>query len=101
MDADAGVRFGEHVVLRIHPLLQKHDTLGLRLLLGLGRFCLRKLLLGKGSKEERESGLLGNHVLLSQPVSWARNCRPALKVSATPLWPYSDVHLRKCESAKY
>ena len=52
---------------RLHPLLQKHGTLGLRLLLGLGIPCFRKLLLGKGNKEEREGALLGNHVLLSQP----------------------------------
>ena len=35
---------------RLHPLLQKHGTLGLRLLLGLGIPCFRKLLLGKGNK---------------------------------------------------
>ena len=54
---------------RLHPLLQKHGTLGLRMLLCLGRPCFRKLLLGKGGKEEREGGLLGNHVLLSQPAA--------------------------------
>lgn len=48
-----------------HPLLQ-NASLGLRLLLGLGRPCFRKLLLGAGRKEERQSGTTGNHVLVSQ-----------------------------------
>ena len=50
---------------RQHPLLQ-NASLGLRLLLGLGRPCFRKLLLGAGRKEERQSGTTGNHVLVSQ-----------------------------------
>ena len=50
---------------RQHPLLQ-NASLGLRLLLGLGRPCFRKLLLGRGGKEERQSGTTGNHVLVSQ-----------------------------------
>ena len=54
---------------RLPALLQKHDTLGLRMLLCLGRPCFRKLLLGRGAKEERESGLLGNHVLLRGNIS--------------------------------
>ena len=54
---------------RLHPLLQKHGTLGLQLLLCSGIPCFRKIVLGKGSKEDRESGLLGNHVLLSQPAA--------------------------------
>ena len=54
---------------RLHPLMQEHGTLGLRLLLGLGIPCFRKVLLGKGNKEERESSLLGNHVLLAQPAA--------------------------------
>ena len=41
---------------RLLALLQKHDTLGLRMLLSLGRPCFRKLLLGKGAKDEGESG---------------------------------------------
>ena len=52
---------------RLHPLPQKYCTLGLRLLLGLGIPGFRKLLFGKGNKEERECALLGNQVLLSQP----------------------------------
>ena len=50
---------------RQHPLIQ-HASLGLRLLLGLGRPCFRKLLLGAGHREERQSGSTGNHVLVSQ-----------------------------------
>jgi len=49
---------------REHPLLQNATT-GLRLLLGLGRPCFRKLLLGGGRKEDREYGTTGNHVLVS------------------------------------
>jgi hypothetical protein len=49
---------------RQHPLLQ-NGSLGLRLLLGLGRPCFRKLLLGRGRREERQSGATGNHVLVS------------------------------------
>ena len=50
---------------RQHPLLE-NASLGLRLLLGLGRPCFRKLLLGAGRREERQSGATGNHVLVSQ-----------------------------------
>jgi len=50
---------------RQHPLLQ-NASLGLRLLLGLGRPCFRKLLLGAGRREDKESGTTGNHVLVSQ-----------------------------------
>ena len=50
---------------RQHPLLQ-NASLGLRLLLGLGRPCFRKLLLGAGRREDKESGTRGNHVLASQ-----------------------------------
>ena len=50
---------------REHPLLQ-NASLGLRLLLGLGRPCFRKLLLGGGRREDKESPTTGNHVLVSQ-----------------------------------
>ena len=50
---------------RQHQLLQ-NASLGLRLLLGLGRPVLRKLLLGPGRREDRQSGTTGNHVLVSQ-----------------------------------
>ena len=50
---------------REHNLLQG-ASLGLRMLLGGGRACFCKLLLGRGPKEELQSGLAGNHVLVSQ-----------------------------------
>ena len=50
---------------RQHPLMQ-NASLGLQLLLGLGRPCFRKLLLGAGRREDKESGTSGNHVLVSQ-----------------------------------
>ena len=50
---------------REHPLLQD-ASLGTRLLLGHGRPCFRKFLLGRGHKQDRESGTTGNHVLVSQ-----------------------------------
>mgnify|MGYP000226222472 CR=1 FL=1 len=50
---------------RERPLLQT-ASLGLRMLLGGGRACYRKLFLGKGPNEELQSGLGGNHVLVSQ-----------------------------------
>jgi hypothetical protein len=48
------------------PRLLQTASLGLRMLLGGGRACFRKLLLGRGPKEELQSGLAGNHVLVSQ-----------------------------------
>ena len=50
---------------REHPFMQT-ASLGLRMLLGCGRAYFRKLLLGKGQKEDLQSGLAGNHVLVSQ-----------------------------------
>ena len=50
---------------RQHPLLQ-NASLGLRLLLGLGRPCFRKLVLGAGRNDERQSGTTANHILVSQ-----------------------------------
>ena len=50
---------------REHPLLQ-NASLGTRLLLGFGRPCFRKLLLGGGSIEDRQAGTTGNHVLVAQ-----------------------------------
>ena len=89
---------------RQHPLLQKHGTLGLRLLLGLGIPCFRKLLLGKGSKEERESGLLGNHVLLSQPAAQLGKELPpsaeSLSNNFVALFGRSPEDVRKCQILK-
>ena len=44
----------------------QNGSLGLRMLLGLGRPCFRKLLLGKGQKDTLQSGFTGNHILISQ-----------------------------------
>ena len=60
---------------REHPLLQD-STPGLRLLLGFGRPCFRKLLLGKGRREDRESGTTGNHILVSQGAPSASEVLP-------------------------
>ena len=48
------------------PVALQNGSLGLRMLLGLGRPCYRKLLLGKGQKDTLRSGCTGNHILLSQ-----------------------------------
>jgi hypothetical protein len=71
-----GMWLGRH-----HPLLQ-NASLGLRLLLGLGRPVLRKLLLGPGSREDRQSGCTGT-------MSWSRKdphllvrCCPHLRTSS-------------------
>ena len=50
---------------RMHTLLQ-NASLGLRLLLGLGRPCFRKLVLGAGRSEDKQFGTTGNHVLVTQ-----------------------------------
>lgn len=50
---------------REHPLLQ-NGSIGLHLLLGLGRPCFRKLLLGRGRHGDREAGSTGNHILVAQ-----------------------------------
>ena len=60
---------------REHPLLQD-STPGLRLLLGFGRPCFRKLLLGRGRREDRESGTTGNHILVSQGAPSASEVLP-------------------------
>ena len=48
------------------PVALQNGSLGLRMLLGLGRPCFRKLLLGKGQKDTLQSGFTGNHILISQ-----------------------------------
>ena len=66
---------------RMHPLLQT-ASLGLRMLLGGGRACYRKLFLGKGPKKELQSGLAWNHVLVSQE-----------KTTTTPTLPHTTEAL--------
>ena len=89
---------------RLHALLQKHDTLGLRLLLCLRRPYFRKLLLGKGAKEEREEGLLGNHVLLSQPAAQLGDVLPpsgeSLSNNFVALFGKSVEEVAKCQILK-
>ena len=48
------------------PVDLQNGSLGLRMLLGLGRACFRKLLLSKGQKDTLQSGFTGNHILISQ-----------------------------------
>ena len=50
---------------REHPLAQK-ASLGTRLLSCLGRPVWRKLILGKGDKDEQQQGITGNSILLAQ-----------------------------------
>ncbi len=69
---------------RQHPLLQ-NASLSLRLLLGLGRPCFRKLLLGRGGKEESQSGTTVNHVLVSP-------CSPSIR----DFLPPSSLQLFAC-----
>ena len=85
---------------RLHPLLQ-NATLGLRLLLGLGRPCFRKLLLGRGKIGDREAGLTGNHVLVSQaPDNMSDELPPAssqLSEHFVVIFGQSVEDLRKCQ----
>lgn len=48
------------------PVDLQNVSLGLRMLLGLGRLCFRKQLLGKWQKGTLQSGLKRNHMLVSQ-----------------------------------
>ena len=50
---------------RVHPDFQGL-TLGTRLLLGFGRSCFRKLILGEGNRNEQYAALQGNTILLAQ-----------------------------------
>ena len=87
---------------RLHPLLQKHGTLGLRMLLCLGRPCFRKLVLGKGSTEDRQVGLQGNHVLLSQPAADLGKVLPLTSenLNFVALFGPSHNDLSKCQILK-
>ena len=84
---------------RLHPLLQKHGTLGLRMLLCLGRPCFRKLVLGKGLTEDRQVGLQGNHVLLSQPAADLGKVLPltSQNLNFVALFGPSHNDLSKCQ----
>ena len=47
-------------------ILYQNLTLGTRMMLGKGRACWRKLILGSGNEEEKEKGMTGNSILLAQ-----------------------------------
>ena len=84
---------------REHPLLQEFGTVGLRMLLGLGRPCFRKMVLGKGNKDERQSGLTGNHILIAQPAAELGDVLPPtsaqLSASFVAIFGQSIEDLRK------
>ena len=85
---------------RQHTLLQ-NASLGLRLLLGLGRSCFRKLLLGAGRREERQSGTTGSHVLVSQASPSIREVLPPssrqLSDSFVAVFGQDKEDLSKCQ----
>ena len=76
-------------------------SLGLRMLLGLGRACFRKLLLGKGQKETLQSGFTGNHILISQASATLAEALPPssthLKDSFVVIFGQDIDDLRKCQ----
>ena len=61
-------------------------------------------MLGKGSREDRESGLCGNHVLLSQPAAKLGDVLPpssdALGNSFVALFGCSPEEVQKCQILK-
>ena len=79
----------------------QNASLGLRMLLGLGRPCFRKLLLGKGQKDTLQSGFTGNHILISQaPATLAEVLPPPsthLKDSFVVIFGQNVDDLRKCQ----
>ena len=85
---------------RQHPLLQ-NASLGLRMLLGLARPCFRKLFLGKGRNQNRQSGLTGNHVLVSQACADVGEVLPPtssqLSNTFVAIFGNSIDDLRKCQ----
>jgi hypothetical protein len=66
-----------------------------------GRPCFRKLLLGKGHKENRQTGLAGNHILVSQPAADIGHILPptsaSLSTSFVAIFGQSVDDLRKCQ----
>ena len=79
----------------------QNATLGLRMLLGLGRPCFRKLLLGKGQKDTLQSGFTGNHILISQASATLAEALPPpsthLKDSFVVIFGQNADDLRKCQ----
>ena len=76
-------------------------SLGLRMLLGLGRACFRKLLLGKGQKDTLQSGFTGNHILISQASATLAEALPPssthLKDNFVVIFGQNTDDLRKCQ----
>ena len=60
---------------RMHPLFS-NLSLGMRLLLGLGRPMLRQLFLGRGPRGEVHQGFTGNPLLIAQPTAKASQVVP-------------------------
>ena len=85
---------------RERPALQS-ASLGLRMLLGLGRACFRKLLLGKGQRDTLQSGFTGNHILISQASATLAEALPPssmhLKDSFVVIFGRDADDLRKCQ----
>lgn len=82
----ASVCFVELFLVRQATLFVQNAVLGLSMLLGLGLPCFLKVLLGKGRKEDRQSGVAGNHVQFLMRVPMPVRCVPlGLRSSATPL----------------
>ena len=79
----------------------QNGSLGLRMILGLGRACFRKLLLGKGQKDTLQSGFTGNHILISQAsASLVESLPPPstpLKDSFVVIFGQDSGDLRKCQ----
>ena len=71
------------------------------MLLGLGRPCFHKLLLDSGRKEDRQSGLAGNHVLVSQAAADAGEVLPptSMQLSNTFVVTFGKSlgELHKCQ----
>ena len=81
------------------PVDLQTGSLGLRMLLGLGRLCFRKHLLEKAKKDPLQSGLRGKHLLVSQPsASLGESLPPSsthLKDSFVVLFGQDPNDLRK------
>ena len=72
----------------------QNSSLGLRMLLGLGRPCFRKLLLGKGQKDTLQSGFTGNHILISQASASLGEVLPPPSTHLKAAWSSSSAKMR-------
>ena len=85
---------------REHPLLQNATT-GLRLFLGLGRPCFRKLPLGRSAHpKDRRCGIKGNHVFVTHGCPTLGDVLPPslqdLSDNFVAAFGQSDEDLTKC-----